>query len=290
MDVGGRPPVRGTGPLIDLSILPMRGSGWLLRGLSICFAPPLALNLVLGRFDAVLGCAAGIAFLWLAGLRMADAALQERALRDGRFDGALRPWRRIGIGLTAAAGFSLAFGGAGYELALSVVFAAATGLGAWLAYGDDPVVDTRAADRRAQAAGLQPAEVRDSLAEARGKIAAIDVASRGLANSELTARLGRIVGLAQAVLAHVEEEPGDLARARRFFVTYLDGTRDVVASYAAQERDLAGGPLTASFRTMLGTVEAGFAEQLDLLRRHEKLDLEVKIEVLETQLRHEGVH
>ena len=41
---------------------------------------------------------------------------------------------------------------------------------------------------------------------------------------------------------------------------------------------------------MLETVEQVFIEQEELLKRDERLDLEVQLEVLETQLRREGVH
>jgi hypothetical protein len=37
-------------------------------------------------------------------------------------------------------------------------------------------------------------------------------------------------------------------------------------------------------------VEEVFTEQEELLRRDDQLDLEVQIEVLETQLKREGVH
>jgi hypothetical protein len=64
----------------------------------------------------------------------------------------------------------------------------------------------------------------------------------------------------------------------------------VVGRYAARQHDLADTPLTENFRRVLTTVEEVFGEQEEVLRRDEELDLEVKIEVLETQMRREGVH
>ena len=72
-------------------------------------------------------------------------------------------------------------------------------------------------------------------------------------------------------------------------MTYLDGTRDVVRKYAAQQRDVADTPLGESFRRVLTTIEQVFLEQEELLKRHDALDLDVQIEVLETQLKREGV-
>ena len=91
------------------------------------------------------------------------------------------------------------------------------------------------------------------------------------------------------MLSLVERKPDDLVRAQRFFATYLDGTREVVSRYAARQRDLADTPLAEHFRRVLSTVEEVFAEQEDVLLRDEQQDLEVKIEVLETQMRREGV-
>ena len=87
----------------------------------------------------------------------------------------------------------------------------------------------------------------------------------------------------------MQRDPRDLSRARRFLATYLDGTRDVVRKYAAQQRDLADTPLGESFRRVLTTIEQVFLEQEEVLKRHEALDLDVQIEVLETQLKREGV-
>ena len=72
-------------------------------------------------------------------------------------------------------------------------------------------------------------------------------------------------------------------------MTYLDGTRDVVRKYQEQQRDLADTELAESFRHVLDTVERVFAEQEDVLKRNETMDLEVQIEVLRTQLEREGV-
>lgn len=264
-------------------------SAWLLRGLAIGFAWPLLVNLGLGRFTAFLGCAAGIGLLWLGARYLAEGLAQERRHRDTEDRSAsVRPMKRVAIGAVAAAGLATAFG-AGYALPMAVIFAALTGLGAWLCYGDDPVRDQGALDRRIRNAGLKPGEVTAALAEAASKIAGIENAAAALANTELKQRLARIVARARAILARVEAEPRDLVKARRFFVTYLDGTHDVVAKYAAQERDVRDPPLTGNLRRVLETVERVLDEQVSSLARAERDDLEVKIEVLSRQMREEGV-
>ena len=89
----------------------------------------------------------------------------------------------------------------------------------------------------------------------------------------MTDRLARIVAQGRAVLAQIEQDPSDLRRARRFLVTYLDGTRDVVRKYGQQQQDLADTELAANFRHVLETVERVFAEQEEVLKRNETMDL-----------------
>lgn len=130
----------------------------------------------------------------------------------------------------------------------------------------------------------------EAITEAEAKLREIEQTAGRLHNRELTGRLGRIVDQARRVLAQIEKDPSDLRRARRFLVTYLDGTRDVVRKYTEQQQDLAETELADNFRHVLETVEQVFTEQEEVLKRNETMDLEVQIEVLRTQLEREGVH
>ncbi|MCL6608268.1 MAG: 5-bromo-4-chloroindolyl phosphate hydrolysis family protein, partial [Geminicoccaceae bacterium] len=118
----------------------------------------------------------------------------------------------------------------------------------------------------------------------------IEQAAASLRSRELQERIGRIAARARAVLAELERDPKDISRARRFLVTYLDGTRDVIAKYAEQQHEVAGTALGENFRRVLDTIDKVFGEQIEVLKRDDRLDLEVQLEVLETQLRREGVH
>ena len=262
----------------------------LLRALSVGFVWPLFVNLVFGRVAAVLGCAVGIGLLWLAARLIAEGLEQGAAAARNGGVAEVRPLKRAGIAAVGAAAAAISLGAASYAWPMALVMALLAGWGAWAVVGDDPRLDRRTIDERARRAGLRPADLASALADARAKITAIETAAAQLVNIELRARTARIVTLARRVLARIEAEPRQLERARRFLVTYLDGTRDVVASYAAQEHDLAASPLATNFRRVLGTVETVFTEQLDRLQEDRQLDLEVQIEVLETQLVHEGVH
>jgi 5-bromo-4-chloroindolyl phosphate hydrolysis protein len=157
-------------------------------------------------------------------------------------------------------------------------------------YGLDPRADRGAIEEAAKKAGVRSKDVIDALEEAHRKVRGIEDAAQGLHSRELKTRLDRICQQARTILGQLEQDPKNLHRARRFLVTYLDGTRDVVAKYAAQQRDLSETALAENFRRVLTTIEQVFTEQEELLKQDDKLDLEVQIEVLETQLKREGVH
>ena len=106
----------------------------------------------------------------------------------------------------------------------------------------------------------------------------------------MTDRLGRIVAQGRAVLAQIEKDPVRPA-ARAPLSGHLPGRhpRRGAASTRQQQQDLADTELAANFRHVLETIERVFAEQEQVLKRNETMDLEVQIEVLRTQLEREGV-
>ena len=263
------------------------------------FAFPLLQALVRGAAgDVVALVGAGALLLWAG--RAVDRGLLagEGEPEPVRIAGLAVPPRLAGALATGLAALLISVGAAHDGHLMALVFGALGFAGCALAYGLEPMPDrgrlveaARRATSRPEPAPRAASTVDPILAEARRKIADIEAAAASLHSRELTSRLAQIVARARRVLDLVERKPGDLSRARRFLATYLDGTRDVVGRYAARQHDLADTPLAENFRRVLTTVEEVFAEQEEVLRRDEELDLEVKIEVLETAgLRREGVH
>jgi hypothetical protein len=277
--IGGAPPARG-------------GSrrAWLLRTAPIMLAVPLVWGLVSGNLADVVALAVGLAVICL-GTGLVESGLAKEADYDTReLAKAPRPPCKllgaiaVGIGVLVS---SLGATGAGWPL--SLLLAAVAGAGCLMAYGMDPTRDKGLAPELARRAGVKTEQVIEAVTEAEAKLREIERLAGGLHNRELTDRLGRIVAQARVVLAQIEKDPSDLRRARRFLVTYLDGTRDVVRKYTDQQQALAETELAANFRHVLETVERVFTEQEQVLKRNETMDLEVQIEVLRTQLEREGV-
>jgi hypothetical protein len=275
------------------------GSVWTLRLLPLFLAPPVLVNLVVDEPRAAMAGVAGIVLFLLASrLVQRGMAAEAEYGRRGIAKAPRPPMKLLGSLVAGAATFVFAgwgsqggmFGwGAGADLGMGIVFAGLTVLGCLMAYGMDPTRDKGLAPEVAARAGVRSEQVIQALAEAEAKIRAIEASAARLRGSELKSHLARIVDQARAVIAQLERDPKDLSRARRFLVTYLDGTRDVVSKYVAQQGDLGDTPLADNFRRVLGTIEQVFLEQEELLKQDERLDLDVKIEVLETQLKREGV-
>ena len=122
------------------------------------------------------------------------------------------------------------------------------------------------------------------------KIDAIEDARRKIRNPEFNARLQRITNKAREVVDSIEDDPARLSRARKFLKVYLDGTQRVTEGYAQTHQGLAAPQaLETNFSRVLDSIEQTFTEQQTKLLEDNHFDLDVQIEVLETQLKREGV-
>lgn len=283
--IGSRIGSLETGPIANA-----RRHPWALHIATVMPVLPLLIGLLFGEVGMAIGSLGAIAVLQVAAWlirrgRIAAAEYAERSITK-----APPPRKLAGSLMVGLAAFSLSYIADGQSLILSLVAAGLMGFASVLAYGRDPRGGKGLDPGLAERAGLRPEAVIAALEEARAKVRAIEIDANGIHSRELKNRLARITQSARNVLQQIERDPSDIRRARRFLVTYLDGTRDVVSGYRARQRDLADTPLADNFRHVLETVEKVFDEQQEVLKRNESLDLEVQIEVLKTQLEREGVH
>ena len=128
-------------------------------------------------------------------------------------------------------------------------------------------------------------EVFEALEAAEIKIEIIEKARKNITNIEFDQHLKRIISKARGILTLIEEDPKDLTRARKFLKVYLDGTARVTESYAKTHgRDATTEILDSNFQEVLESIETTFDEQHKKLLENDQFDLDVKIEVLKTQL------
>jgi len=169
-----------------------------------------------------------------------------------------------------------------YGLLGSVLMGGVTMLGFYLAYGMDPRRDKTGNI----SLGVSADEVFEALEAAEIKIETIETARKSIRNIEFDQHLKRIISKARGILTLIEEDPKDLTRARKFLKVYLDGTARVTESYAKTHgRDATTEVLDTNFQEVLNSIETTFDEQHKKLLKNDQFDLDVKIEVLKTQLK-----
>ena len=108
-------------------------------------------------------------------------------------------------------------------------------------------------------------------------------------NDDLSAQVRGVHAAAQDVVDELHEDTSDLPKARRFLATYLDGAAQVVDAYVTQARRGTSPALDDKFSNTLVTFERTFVAQLAKLRSNDELDLDVQMDVLDRQMKSEGV-
>lgn len=168
----------------------------------------------------------------------------------------------------------------------SILIGAVAFLGFALYYGLDPRKDKVGK----LSLGVTVEEVLEVLDTANLKIDAIENARRKIRNPEFNARLQRITNKARELVDSIEDDPTRLSRARKLLKVYLEGAQRVTESYAKTHQEhTTPQALETNFSRVLESIEQTFTEQQAKLLEDKHFDLDVQIEVLETQLKREGV-
>ncbi|MEE9444432.1 MAG: 5-bromo-4-chloroindolyl phosphate hydrolysis family protein [Cocleimonas sp.] len=192
------------------------------------------------------------------------------------------PFKSVAATLLAGTTGLTAFLLSNYGLFASILIGFVTLIGFYMAYGIDPRRD----DSSNISLGVSADEIYEALEEAEIKINTIEDARKSIKNIDFDQHLKRIISKARGILTLIEEDPKDLPRARKFLKVYLDGTARVTESYAKTHgRDATTEVLDTNFQEVLDSIEKTFDEQHQKLLKNDQFDLDVKIEVLKTQLK-----
>ena len=246
-----------------------------------------AKSLLGGNRIHLIGSLGSLILFWLSAWFLKQAHYYEWESNRRKWSRSTRfPWR-----MTAAL-----FTGVGVFIVLlfllnNNIFVCALGAllgysGIILRYGFDPQFDK---EKDATLVGTTAEELIEIFDEAENNLDELNAAAKKIQNQELKDRLKRITEKTKDILKQIEEDPKDLRRARKFLKVYLKGARRVATQYASSHPDGSHQELETNFRNVLVTIEEVIEEQRIKLEENNVLDLDVKIEVLEAQLRHEGV-
>ncbi len=211
---------------------------------------------------------------------------QEVSQKQQRFQMAARfPFKTASALVTALATALTAWGGVGHSPPVALAFGAGAFAAFVLLYG----LDRRRPASVIEGGHANADRVAEALQQAERKILAIDQARDQINQPEMEQRLRRITTLARDILAEIARDPRDLRRARKFLTTYLDGAQRVIGGYAKAHVNGRSETLEDNFRRILVTIEQVFEQQYQRLLENDLQDLDVQMEVLETQLKREGL-
>lgn len=233
----------------------------------------------LARHLAGFALIAGAAALLREGLR-AEAAFDARCV-------ARRP--ALPRKMFAALGFGagLGLGATSPELGLpGAAMIGLIGFGLMLAgFGLDPMRDKgiEGIDR------LQQDRAARAVAEAEAHLAAMGQAIARAGDPRLETRVALFSERARALFRAVEEDPADLAAARRYLSVYLDGARAATVQFADLYSRSRDAEARHQYDALLDDLEANFAARTASLAAGGREGLEIEIEVLRERLAREGI-
>ncbi len=260
--------------------------GLLLYLLALGLVPAVIIGFVKGHVLSIIVNAAGFSLYCLSAVLLRKGLAAESPHRQNRLQPPPGwPLKLLAALLVAATTGMLAVLSARQTLPVAAVYALGALLGMYLSYG----FDRRNRFKLADAQGYSGEEIRQTLAVAFDAIKTIEQANRQIVNRELNQRINAICTIAEGVIADLEADPRGIRRARRFLNIYLDSVRQVVEGYAKTHTQTSSAELEQNFRQALDAIESAFREQQQKLLEEDMFDLDVKIEVLTQQLKHDGI-
>jgi len=265
----------------------MHGSrGVLLYILPLTLIPAAILSFVYADFMRILVNISGCASYLLAASLLRKGLAAETEYRDKNITQAPKwPLKTLSALLVALTTTGIALLSAGHDLFIALTFGLGALAGMALLYGFDPRQEKMVAGVH----GYTAEEIVQTIDEAEAKISGIEFANKQINNWAFTHRIQLICEHAREILGMLEEDPGDIRRARKFLNIYLDGAFKVTEGYAEMHNKQPSKQLTENFDHVLQTIESVFIEQKQKLLEDDALNLDVQIEVLTAQLKHEGV-
>jgi 5-bromo-4-chloroindolyl phosphate hydrolysis protein len=264
----------------------LSNSGLLLYVLPLFAIPATIKAFASGNLLGIIVNAGGYAAYWVAarilrkGLQAELVYQEKRVTRPPKW-----PLKLVSAGIVSATTFVVAWLGAHYPFFVSVAFGLGALLGMFFTYGIDP----RRVKTIAGTHGYTIEEISQTIGQAQQVILRIENANNKINNTEFNSRIDRICETARQIVDDLEANPGAIRRARKFLLVYLDGASKVASGYAETHLHSAPGELEQNFREVLVNLESVFTEQKDKLFEEDVFDLDVQMEVLAKQLKHEGI-
>jgi 5-bromo-4-chloroindolyl phosphate hydrolysis protein len=239
-----------------------------------------------GNLLAILVNTGGYAAFIVAAKLLRSGLQAETVYREKRVANPPRwPLKTFSALIVAITTFVIALLGAKQAFFVSMAFGTGAFLGMFLSYGFDP----RKQKKVIGSHGYTIEEINSVIEEAENIILGIESANNNISNHEFNDRIDRICEIARTILNDLETNPGAIRRARKFLLIYLQGANKVTTGYANTHQQTESFELERNFRNILESIETVFKDQKNKLLEEDLFDLDVQIEVLAKQLKHEGL-
>lgn len=220
-----------------------------------------------------------------SGMWMTREGLQAEAAYDARRV-ARRPAipRKLFGGILTGLGLAIGAHVPGAEIGAGIIGLAGAALH-WLAFGPDPMrdkgmegVDTFQQDRAQRI-----------VAEGEDHLRAMQDAILRTGDRRLEAHVAMFAATARELFTRVEEDPDDIAAARRYLGIYLQGARDATIKFSDLYAQTQDPRARTDYENLLRDLETEFAARTRKLIEGGRTDLNIEIEVLRDRLAREGV-
>ncbi|MDC0948180.1 5-bromo-4-chloroindolyl phosphate hydrolysis family protein [Gammaproteobacteria bacterium] len=249
--------------------------------------PATLFSLGVGKVTIALAGLSASALLLLATYLVQRGLKHEARARDRRWNRTNRqPWKLLGSLLAGVSVATVSYVMVGLPLLGGLLMGGLAALGVTLRYGRDLRFSEPDTVSRF---GVSIDEIVEIVDEARHRVDTLEDAARRIRSTELSQRLRHIAGRGRDIIDEVEADPRDLRRTRKFLKVYLDGAMQVTEKYAERGQHAGDATLDSNFRNVLNTIEETFETQYAKLQIKDITDLDIQIEVLEKQMKHEGV-
>lgn len=170
-----------------------------------------------------------------------------------------------------------------YSLFSSLMLGASVLLGWYLYYGFDPRVDKIEGYESSKSAE----RIMALLLQAREDIDSIKKSAQRLNDLELTEAMHKMAEAFEKIIKHIENEPDDYDRARKYLVSYLGELRSMSETYVKLEARGKSEEMRVSFLEALQESIKKLDRQYEKLLDEDIVSLDVKLSVMKQRLQNE---
>jgi len=187
-----------------------------------------------------------------------------------------------GILISSASAFSAYLGG-GFSFVVSVFLGGVMLFGWYLYYGFDPKIEKIAV----VAAGKTSKRVASLLNEAYGDISTIRQNASRCTSSRVKQMMLKMASGFEKLVNHIQNEPEDFERVRRYLVSYLSEIRSMSEIYVKLEAKNRAYEMQESFMDMMQSSVKKLDIRYDKLLEEDMVELDVKLAVMKKRLKNE---